>query len=452
LTWSLSSPLALGSFATTLAGGGANAIQDAGGNALSGGSGFSQTINVLYGDFSDDGVVNSADLTLVNNARAAPYNIFADINGDGVVNTTDVTIVRSRLGTSLCPIMVVPGGATLTNSVPASGTPVSQAGSFMVSAGAGCTVTNPWIAASNSFGLTVTAGATGNAGIATPVAFNALSNTTSSGLTRTITVTPATGLPVVFSVAQPGSTAPLVDLEVTALYQGILGRDPDFGGYGFWTGQGQFGLGSMANAFFTDPQSFNTNFAVIAAYQAATGGPPAYAQFVPAVASIRLGTQTIPGLFNTLTAGFAGYSATTLYQNLLNRAPGSSEAAACIAAGLSSCFETIIGYQQSSAPIGTAGSEWQSTCGGGACIGVGSTTHPGTGDHTNALYIHMLYFTILQRDGDSGGLAFWTDMANLGGAGILFQTSAVIVQARIQILGPGIGNQGFLGSSEFQNR
>jgi len=351
-----------------------------------------------------------------------------------------------------CPIEAVPGGSNLSNSVPASGTPVSQAGSFMVSAGAGCTMTNPWIAASNSFWLTVTAGATGNASIATPVAFNALSNATSSSRTGTITVTPATGLPVVFSVAQPGSTAPLVDLEVTALYQGILGRDPDFGGYAFWTGLGQLGLGQMADQFFTIPESFNTNFAVIAAYQAATGGPPAYAQFVPAVASIRQGTQTIPGLFTTLTAGSAGYSATTLYQNLLNRAPVSSEAAACIAAGLSSCFETIIGYQQTSAPIGTAGNEWQSTCGGGACIGVGSTTNPGTGDHTNALYIHMLYFTILQRDGDLGGLTFWLGIANSGGGGILFQGSAGSAYRINQILGTGAPGSGIIGNPEFQNR
>jgi hypothetical protein len=101
LTWTLGSPLKLGSFATSLAGSGANAIKDAAGNALSGGNGFSQTIKVLYGDFNDDGVVSSADLVLVNNVRVAPYNIFADMNGDGVVDEVDVMIVRSRLGTSL---------------------------------------------------------------------------------------------------------------------------------------------------------------------------------------------------------------------------------------------------------------------------------------------------------------------------------------------------------------
>ena len=82
-------------------GSGANAVKDAAGNALAGGAGFSQNIKVLWGDFNDDGAVNSQDLVLVTNAEAAPYNKFADLNGDGAVNSGDVLIVRSRLGTSL---------------------------------------------------------------------------------------------------------------------------------------------------------------------------------------------------------------------------------------------------------------------------------------------------------------------------------------------------------------
>ena len=100
LTWTISA-LQLGSFATTLAGSGSNAIKDAAGNALAGGAGFSQTVKVLYGDFNDDGVVSAVDLAAVNAAISKPYNILADMNGDGVVNATDVNIVRSRVGTSL---------------------------------------------------------------------------------------------------------------------------------------------------------------------------------------------------------------------------------------------------------------------------------------------------------------------------------------------------------------
>jgi hypothetical protein len=100
LTWTIS-PLALGSFSTALAGSGANALKDAGGNALGSGTGFSQNLKILYGDFNDDGVVNSQDLALVNAARTAAYNILADLNGDGVVDANDVQIVRNRQGTSL---------------------------------------------------------------------------------------------------------------------------------------------------------------------------------------------------------------------------------------------------------------------------------------------------------------------------------------------------------------
>ena len=100
LTWTIS-PIAIGDFATALAGSGSNVLTDGAGNPLSGGAGFTQTLKILWGDFNDDGVVNSLDEVGVNNATVKPYNIFADMNGDGVVNTADVLIVRSRVGTSL---------------------------------------------------------------------------------------------------------------------------------------------------------------------------------------------------------------------------------------------------------------------------------------------------------------------------------------------------------------
>jgi uncharacterized repeat protein (TIGR01451 family) len=100
LTWTIT-PIALGNFTTTLIGTGTNAIKDAAGNALAGGSGFSQSLKVLYGDVNDDGVVNSQDLVLVNNATKQPYNILMDMDGDGAITTNDVKVVQSRIGTSL---------------------------------------------------------------------------------------------------------------------------------------------------------------------------------------------------------------------------------------------------------------------------------------------------------------------------------------------------------------
>jgi len=100
LTWTIS-PESLGSFATQLAGSGANALKDASGNSLAGGVGFSQNLKILWGDFSDDGYVNATDILQVNSAISQAYNIFADMNGDGVVSIADVQVVRSRAGTTL---------------------------------------------------------------------------------------------------------------------------------------------------------------------------------------------------------------------------------------------------------------------------------------------------------------------------------------------------------------
>jgi hypothetical protein len=100
LTWTLS-PIALGSYTATLAGSGANMLTGASGNGLTNGSGFSHTLKVLWGDYNDDGNVNSQDEVLVNAATRSAYNVLADMNGDGAVNAADVLIVRSRIGTSL---------------------------------------------------------------------------------------------------------------------------------------------------------------------------------------------------------------------------------------------------------------------------------------------------------------------------------------------------------------
>ncbi len=99
LTWSIS-PISLGQFTAALAGSGPNAIS-AGANSLGGGAGFMQLLRVLYGDYNDDGVVNASDLSGVQLARSAPYNIFADLNGDGVVDVADIQIVRLQIGNAL---------------------------------------------------------------------------------------------------------------------------------------------------------------------------------------------------------------------------------------------------------------------------------------------------------------------------------------------------------------
>lgn len=97
LTWSFA-PITNATLSTTLAGSGPNAIADAYGNTLGGGTGFSQNFSVLYGDFNGDGSVTSTDMVSVNSATKTAYNRLADVNGDGVVSTADVTIVKQQQG------------------------------------------------------------------------------------------------------------------------------------------------------------------------------------------------------------------------------------------------------------------------------------------------------------------------------------------------------------------
>ena len=59
---------------------------------------YSRQLNVLPGDINDDGVVSSADVTLLNNATVSAYSLFADLNGDGIIDLNDVKLARTKLG------------------------------------------------------------------------------------------------------------------------------------------------------------------------------------------------------------------------------------------------------------------------------------------------------------------------------------------------------------------
>jgi WD40 repeat protein len=77
------------------------------GNALI--ASFTCRLDVLPGDFNDDGVVDSRDVVSVRNeflgfAGAVP-TLFGDINGDGKVDINDYNAVRKLLFTTLPPIV-----------------------------------------------------------------------------------------------------------------------------------------------------------------------------------------------------------------------------------------------------------------------------------------------------------------------------------------------------------
>jgi hypothetical protein len=354
-------------------------------------------------------------------------------------------VITSLAQTSSCSIGLTPASASL----PATGTSTAEVCpnnsgqpncgvapetpvTFTVTPSAAC---GAWTATSSNPGfLQITSEASGSS-VGT-VAFAVLNNTLT--LPQTYTITVASGAAsAIYTVTEAGSGDSQVYREVYALYEQLLGRDPDPAGFAFWSGSGGAGLGQMADSFLSSPEAFNSDFAVMAAYQAATDDPPTYAQFTAAVTSVRAGTQTVLGLFNALIG--SSFTVTNLYQNLLNRAPAAPDSS-CINAGLGACFETIIGFPSNTTPVGATNNEFQST-------GTYHTTV--AADHTNGLYVQMIYYVTLSRDPDAAGLAFWTGVANTGGPGLLFEGSAGY-GTRIQILGPGTPNQGFIGSPEFQ--
>ena len=124
--------------------------------------------------------------------------------------------------------------------------------------------------------VNIVSGASGS-GIST-LEFNAFANTHPSDRTATITVT-AGSASGTYVATELGSPDALADREVRALYQKILNREPDSGGFAFWVGvatENPDGLGMMVDNFLTTPPAYeamNRDFMVLAIYQAILGTP-----------------------------------------------------------------------------------------------------------------------------------------------------------------------------------
>ena len=273
-------------------------------------------------------------------------------------------------------------------------------------------------------------------GTPTGFTYTALTNPHPSSRTATLTITNPSGGTATFTVNEAGNPEPLLNRQVRALYQSVLGRDPDLAGFTFWTGIGSTGLGQMLDSFLTSPEAYNSDFAAMAVYQAATGAPPSYAQFLAAVANLRSGTD-LTTLFTSVLP--PGYATPNLYQNLLQRQPAAGEIQNANPLGLPAVFQNLIAYPSSTTPVSAPNNEFMNT-----------GTFASAPDHSNALYIALLYYVILNRDHDQAGYNFWVGVANSGGPGVLFQ-GANGYPTRIQILGPGTPEQGFAGSPEFQS-
>ena len=267
---------------------------------------------------------------------------------------------------------------------------------------------------------------------ATGFTYNAFSNPHSSARNGGLITFMATNLPagvvttpLTLNVTETASPLTLTQRQIVALYQQIFNREPDQGGFNFWSGQGAAGLGQMADSFFLSPEAMSTDFLVLEEYQAALGRFPTFAEYTAALGSIRGGTQSPSGLFTQLlgTSTNSTVITTSIYLNLLGRAPSATELSAGSALTPFQLFTNLIG-----------GAEFK------------NQSTPQTADHSNFLYIRMLYFIILQREVDSAGFNFWLGVANGGGPGVYFNSPAT----RITILGTGQPGEGFIGSPEFQ--
>jgi len=380
---------------------------------------------------------NPATITLALTPAAAAlpagsYSGLVTINFTGSANSSVTIPVTLTVNTPPTCTFTFSGSGTLpftgTATVSATapnGVFPSTSTAITVTPSAGCVAgTTFTVTADHPEWLTVTPTATG-------FSFVALANAHTTGRSATVTVTPtnvgtSTGASTTFSITEPASTLTLTQRQVVALYQQILGREPDQGGFNFWTGQGAGSLGQMADSFLTSPEAMGSDFAVLEAYQGALGRFPSFNEYQHALLGVRAGSQTISGLFTTLlgTSTNSTVITTSIYLNLLGRAPTAAELTAASSLTPFQVFTNIIG-----------GAEFMN--------GTGFRT---AADHTNSLYIKMLYFVILQRDTDNAGFNFWLGVANGGGPGVYFNNPAT----RITIEGNGQPGEGFIGSNEFQ--
>ncbi|HTX38077.1 MAG TPA: PQQ-binding-like beta-propeller repeat protein, partial [Bryobacteraceae bacterium] len=122
---------------------------------------------------------------------AASVTSSATVSGGGSASATasDVTAI-----TPVCAF-TSPAAVTLTNAVPASGTPSTQSFSISVAPRGGCTPSTTWTASSTAgtYWLTITSGTTGNGGSTATLQGSGLSNTQPAARSGTITLTPSTG-------------------------------------------------------------------------------------------------------------------------------------------------------------------------------------------------------------------------------------------------------------------
>ncbi len=295
-----------------------------------------------------------------------------------------------------CVLGTSPSSVSVNNGL-GNFDPAVATGAFTLNA-SNCDASDIWVAVPSAAWLMPTATAGNAASSSITINYSLFANTTSFQRSGTITVGGNT-----FTVSQMDSASePFVNREVRALYHSILFREPDSGGFQFWTGAGSGTLYEMADGFIGSPEFYNAGYMAAEIYQEVFGRLPTMSEWLQAGNYLRANGRT--------PAAQA--------QLILTLSPGSSP---------TSILATI------------------------------NTPSYETTSVQNELYVTLLYQSILLRDTDPSGLSFWLSISNSWGNGVMFPcTSASLVSCdasatstRYSMLGYG-GSQGFMGSSEFQ--
>lgn len=340
-----------------------------------------------------------------------------------------------------CLFSLSSSSASLNNG---SGTFTSVAGSFAVTSSY-CSPADTWTATSDSPRLTITSGASGG-GVPsiTIVAFSMLTNSTTLSQTAHMVVNGTmSGLPfsMMFTVTQAGSTEPQLQRVVRALYQTILGREPDPSGWAFWTGpavprasNGVALVNVMADDFYRSAEFQGNGFAIFSIYGAVLGRLPSFAEWSAGTLSLRNLTQTPAQVVDGLAGALSNAAfVQTAIINGLGRAATPAE---------------ISAY---SAQLNGGETKYDF---------LNSVIFPNAAfqNATNGAFVAMLYYTILVRDFDMAGFDFWLGVVNTppgqGGIYYLFNQPAAPYALKLEVIGqavpPNPNLLGFLGGPEFQ--
>ena len=332
----------------------------------------------------------------------------------------------SQVGAGTCTFSMSPASVNITGSA----TPSAPAtGSFTVIADS-CTAQNPWTVQSEAPWVTI-ANPTGNgAAPSTTVTFTAWGNPSTSQRS-TMVYGAGTGV----EITQAGSTEPVQNRVVRALYQAILGRDADPAGYSFWTGSGApldpatgaVAVNIMADDFYRSPEFQSTGWKVLSIYQVVIGSV-GYYQWTTSLGLVRSGTVTTDQLISGFSSSLSDAAfVNQVVENAYGRPATAVDTSQFQASGSRAQYLDTVVFPSSA---------FQNL--------------------TNPLWVDLLYYTILTRDPDTSGFNFWLAEANHppGGPGIYYVSSGSSYAAKLEILGvavpPNPNDIGFLGSPEFQ--